>query len=409
MMETNSLNDPCRIFVIYARDDKSYLDDMIKHLKMLENKQIIKVWHDQYIDPGQRWEKEIVRNLDESEIILILVSPDYYMSEYIQKNEIVRAVQKHKAGDAIVIPIFVRHCAWKEDDVISALQGLPDDDKPLADYDTNAREKIYVQTILEKIKSVADQVKETRKRKQREREVEIERKNHEEEQGREKAAWESVLKSNIIPAYRAYLSEYPTGTYCKEATDWLRRLEYDEIRKKEDHTWSEAIALHLPEAYQHYLEQYPDGIYKNIAHFRQGVVKPEPPPNPRDSTIRLLMLLGVGVACFTFGAFFTKIILLPTGPDPTVSAWKNAKQKSTIYAYQSYLIHHPTGTEQKKEALDSLAKLEKIRKEALEDGIYFYENGDSARAKSSFLKVYAIDSFNTTMLNYLDTLGVKIQ
>ncbi|MFN0173762.1 MAG: TIR domain-containing protein [Saprospiraceae bacterium] len=124
---------PYKVFTIYAREDAQYLEELRGQLRPLEIAGRIKVWSDREINPGVDWEKEIVQNLDTADIILILVSAAYYSSVYIHEKEIKYALTRHESGEAKVLPIIVRSCAFGDDPVISRLQVLPTDGKPVTD------------------------------------------------------------------------------------------------------------------------------------------------------------------------------------------------------------------------------------------------------------------------------------
>ncbi|MEO6039299.1 MAG: SUMF1/EgtB/PvdO family nonheme iron enzyme [Saprospiraceae bacterium] len=124
---------PYKIFTIYAREDAAYLEELRGQLRPLENAGRIKVWSDREINPGVDWEQEIVHNLDTADIILILVSAAYYNSAYIHEKEIKYALARHEQGQAKVLPIIVRPVDFSDDPVISRLQVLPTDGKPVND------------------------------------------------------------------------------------------------------------------------------------------------------------------------------------------------------------------------------------------------------------------------------------
>ncbi|SRR6266436_2206735 len=72
---------------------------------------------------------EINIHLNSAQIILLLVSPDFLASEYCYGDEVERAMKRHEAGEAIVIPIILRPVEW-EDTPFSKLQPLPTDGRP---------------------------------------------------------------------------------------------------------------------------------------------------------------------------------------------------------------------------------------------------------------------------------------
>ena len=124
---------PYKVFTIYAREDASYLDELRGQLRPLEIGGRIKVWSDREINPGVDWEREIVQHLDTADIILILVSAAYYNSVYIHEKEIKYALARHERGEAKVLPIIVRPVDFSDDPVISRLQVLPTDGRPVTD------------------------------------------------------------------------------------------------------------------------------------------------------------------------------------------------------------------------------------------------------------------------------------
>lgn len=112
------------IFISYAQEDERYLKELIKHLHNWERQGIISVWHDRNIDAGTEWLGEIDKYLDIAQIILLLISADFLASDYCNSVEVQRAMEKHEAGEAVVIPIILRPVYW-QDTPFAELQALP--------------------------------------------------------------------------------------------------------------------------------------------------------------------------------------------------------------------------------------------------------------------------------------------
>jgi TIR domain/Domain of unknown function (DUF5679) len=124
-------SEPVQIFVAYARRDAALKDELIKHLAGLRGQGRLVHWHDQQIAPGSEWDGEIKRRLDEADIVLLLVSHYFLASDYCASQEVPRAIARHKAGTALVIPVIIRDCHWQVPP-LSALQGLPRDGMGIA-------------------------------------------------------------------------------------------------------------------------------------------------------------------------------------------------------------------------------------------------------------------------------------
>jgi len=97
-----------KLFISYSRADGALLKRLETHLKPLKRDKIIDVWCDRDITAGNDWKETINENLETADIILFLISPDSLASDYCISIEMKRAMQRHEAGEAIVIPIHLR-------------------------------------------------------------------------------------------------------------------------------------------------------------------------------------------------------------------------------------------------------------------------------------------------------------
>ena len=127
------LTKPIQIFISYSHRDVSLYDALVKHLKILERQGIISVWHDRQIGAGSDWNSSIDANLNTAQIILLLVSPDFMASDYCWDLEMKRALERHEAGEAQVIPIIVRSVDWQSTP-LGDLQALPQNAQPIQNW-----------------------------------------------------------------------------------------------------------------------------------------------------------------------------------------------------------------------------------------------------------------------------------
>ncbi|MBY4675209.1 toll/interleukin-1 receptor domain-containing protein [Marinobacterium arenosum] len=123
-----------KVFISYSHKDEAFRDALDEHLSSLRINGIINDWHDRKIVPGQDWDSEISKNLQESEVIIFLVSSSFLASGYCMELEAKKAMEMHENSSAILIPIVVRACDWAGHE-FSKCQGLPKDTKPVASWD----------------------------------------------------------------------------------------------------------------------------------------------------------------------------------------------------------------------------------------------------------------------------------
>jgi tetratricopeptide (TPR) repeat protein len=118
------------VFYSYAHEDEKLCDELVKHLANLKRRGIITHWYDRDINAGAEWDAEIKKHLDTASVILLLISPDFMSSDYCNDVEVERAMERHDAGEACVIPVFLRPVNWKGAP-FGKLQALPTDAKPV--------------------------------------------------------------------------------------------------------------------------------------------------------------------------------------------------------------------------------------------------------------------------------------
>ena len=98
----------------YAHADEALRNELEKHLSPLKRTGRISTWHDRRIVPGEEFEGQIDRYFSEADIILLLISSDFIASDYCYQIEMSNALQRHDLGEAVVIPVILRPCAWHQ-------------------------------------------------------------------------------------------------------------------------------------------------------------------------------------------------------------------------------------------------------------------------------------------------------
>src|SRR5260370_33777094 len=103
MPQTPESEKPLELFYSYAHKDELWQRKLETHLSTLQRQGIIASWHNRNISAGTAWEHEIGTHLNTAHIILLLISPDFMASEYCYSIEMMRAMERHQAGEARVI------------------------------------------------------------------------------------------------------------------------------------------------------------------------------------------------------------------------------------------------------------------------------------------------------------------
>lgn len=152
-------NKPVRIFISYSHKDDGLRQKLLTFLAPLVFDEKIESWDDRMLGGGEEWHQEIQKNLESAEIILLLVTANFLASKFIREVEQSRALERQKAGEAVVIPIILRECLWQSS-AFAYLQALPRDGKPAMSY-TN--KNIAFTEIAKAIGNVVEKIKNKRK------------------------------------------------------------------------------------------------------------------------------------------------------------------------------------------------------------------------------------------------------
>lgn len=122
------------IFFSYAHEDEELMDKVRRQLIVFEREKRIVKWHDRMIPPGSDWKNQIDGRLHRARIILLFMSPHFIQSKYCYEIEGKEALKRHDAGQAVVIPVVLRPCAW-DASPFGKLQALPKDAKAISTWD----------------------------------------------------------------------------------------------------------------------------------------------------------------------------------------------------------------------------------------------------------------------------------
>ena len=98
----------------YSHVDEGMRNELEKHLSPLKRMGRIEPWHDRRINPGDEFDAEIGQHFAEADIILLLISHDFIASNYCFEIEMQNSLDRHERGEAIVIPVILKSCAWKK-------------------------------------------------------------------------------------------------------------------------------------------------------------------------------------------------------------------------------------------------------------------------------------------------------
>lgn len=141
---TNRKSAMKKIFISHSTDDYKEVQDFITHLQPFKRDGLIDHWHCSQLIPSTVWDPEIQKNLWDSDIICMLISPSWLANDYIFNKELTVAIERkelfkssHDGRDIIIFPIIIKPCMWTSVSIISQFQAAPQKGKPVSTYADN--------------------------------------------------------------------------------------------------------------------------------------------------------------------------------------------------------------------------------------------------------------------------------
>ncbi len=122
-----------QVFISYSDKDKSLKEELEIHLSPLKRQGLIEPWQDGAIEAGTERVAQIKTALETADVILLLISPYFMASDYINDVELEQALERHREGSARVIPIMLRPTDTMGT-TIATLQALPRNAQPITTW-----------------------------------------------------------------------------------------------------------------------------------------------------------------------------------------------------------------------------------------------------------------------------------
>jgi tetratricopeptide (TPR) repeat protein len=118
-------------YAISAPQDKKLFDKLITHLSILRWQHVIDEWYDSAIIAGSNVTQVIDAHLNTADIIVLLISADFFASERCYKREMKRALELSTTGMVHLIPVLLSPADWSISP-LAQYQPLPLDGIPIS-------------------------------------------------------------------------------------------------------------------------------------------------------------------------------------------------------------------------------------------------------------------------------------
>jgi internalin A len=140
-----------QIFISYSHADAEALSQLQKTLKPLIRNQIISVWDDTQIQPGDEWRTSIETAIASAQIAILLVSTNFLASNFIAENELPPLLEAAQARGLKIIWIPLSASLYEET-AIATYQAAHPPNRPIDSLLPAQQNQAWVE-ICKKIKA----------------------------------------------------------------------------------------------------------------------------------------------------------------------------------------------------------------------------------------------------------------
>ncbi|MCB9048024.1 MAG: NACHT domain-containing protein [Lewinellaceae bacterium] len=125
----------------HAEQDEQLTAKLLSHLAILQRQGVVRqIWHRGLIPAGEEAESALHRAFRESDIIVSLISNDYF-DEFFSLLE--DALHREDAGQAEAFAVVLRDCLWEEYPLLQGRKVLPPDGKPINSRDWDSADQPF--------------------------------------------------------------------------------------------------------------------------------------------------------------------------------------------------------------------------------------------------------------------------
>ncbi len=141
-----------KVFLAYTFKDEAARNELIHHLYQLRSRGLISEWEERATGQSSTWTGEVSPSLNEAQLILFLLSPDFIHSAYCYSADMEYALQRLEAGLARVLLILTRPVE-REDTPLASLPVLPADGRAVSLWPDRAAAWQQIAETLEEMLS----------------------------------------------------------------------------------------------------------------------------------------------------------------------------------------------------------------------------------------------------------------
>jgi hypothetical protein len=132
-----------KVFISYSHVDTAWLERLKRHLKPLVREGSLDYWDDTHIRPGDDWQQEIRTALDRAQVAVLLISADFFASDFIEETELPPLLAAAQAKGVRILPVILSASRFARDPNLVRFQSVNPPDRPLDKMTSGEQEEVF--------------------------------------------------------------------------------------------------------------------------------------------------------------------------------------------------------------------------------------------------------------------------
>jgi TIR domain len=150
-------SDKLNVFVSYSHKDAAWLERVQVHLKPLARDGKLDLWDDTGIKGGQRWRDEIKAALARADVAVLLISADFYASDFITKDELPPLLEAARSERGLaILGVHINYSSFDRDRVLSEYQTINTPKEPIEDLPSRGRQEKVFANLARRIEELIE-------------------------------------------------------------------------------------------------------------------------------------------------------------------------------------------------------------------------------------------------------------
>lgn len=145
-MERDDHRPALSVLISYSHYDAWAKDRLRVHLTPIERQAAIELWSDEEIELGKDWQLEIKAALARADVAILLVSADFFASDFIARIELPSLLEAASKRGVLILPVVVAPCRFGREHWLARFQAA--NDRPLSSMDPHEQEEVFDRIAL---------------------------------------------------------------------------------------------------------------------------------------------------------------------------------------------------------------------------------------------------------------------